>query len=83
MDDDTDSDAIIGLDVRGQMFYCNKSKLLNANNGNSYFSARFREDSMLDAGLDRVDDEGRDIYRLDRDPSIFKYIMEYIETWII
>lgn len=35
---------------------------------------------MLNAGLDRVDDEGRDIYKLDRDPSIFRYIMEYIET---
>ena len=75
-----DADTVIGLDVRGQIFYCNKSKLLNINNGNSYFSARFREDSMLDAGLDRVDDEGRDIYKVDRDPSTFKYIMEYIDT---
>jgi len=80
MDSDADTDTIIGLDVRGQVFYCNKTKLLNANNGNSYFSARFREDSMLDSGLDRVDDEERDIYKLDRDPSTFKYIMEYIDT---
>ena len=80
MDSDTDTDIIIGLDVRGQVFYCNKSELLNVNNGSSYFSARFREDSMLDAGLDRVDDEGRDIYVLDRDPSIFRHIMEYIDT---
>jgi len=80
MDSDADTDTVIGLDVRGQVFYCNKSKLLNVNNGNSYFSARFREDSMLDAGLDRVDDEGRDIYKLDRDPTVFKYIMEYIDT---
>ena len=80
MDSDTDTDIIIGLDVRGQVFYCNKSKLLNVNNGSSYFSARFREDSMLDAGLDRVDEEGRDIYVLDRDPSIFWHIMEYVDT---
>ena len=78
--DNADIDTIIGLDVRGQVFYCNKSKLLNANNGSSYFTARFREDSMLDAGLDRVDDKGRDIYALDRDPNIFKYIIEYIDT---
>ena len=77
--DDTDS-TVIGLDVRGQVFYCNKSKLLEVNNGNSYFSARFREDSMLDAGLDRVDNEGRHIYKLDRDPSIFQHIIEYIDT---
>ena len=76
--DGTDTDQIIGLDVRGKIFYCNKSKLLNTNNGNSYFSARFREDSMLDAGLDRVDNDGRDIYKLDRDPSTFKYILEYM-----
>ena len=78
--DDADTETIIGLDVRGQVFYCNRSKLVNANNGNSYFSARFREDSMLDAGLDRVDDEGRNIYKLDRDPIVFKHIMEYIDT---
>lgn len=35
---------------------------------------------MLDAGLDRIDNEGRDIYILDRDPNIFQYIMEYINT---
>jgi len=75
-----DADTVIGLDVRGQVFYCNKSKLLNINNGSSYFSARFREDSMLDAGLDRVDNEGRDIYKLDRDPTVFNYIMDYIDT---
>ena len=80
MEEDTDTDTVIGLDIRGQIFYCNKSKLLYVNKGCSYFSARFREDSMLDAGLDRVDDEGRDIYKLDRDPSTFKYIMEYIRT---
>jgi len=80
MEEDTDTDTVIGLDVRGQVFYCNKSKLLNVNNGSSYFSARFREDSMLDASLDRVDDEGRDIYKLDVDPIIFQYIIEYINT---
>jgi len=80
MDSDADADTVIGLDVRGQVFYCNKSKLLKVNNGNSYFSARFREDSMLDAGLDRVDDKGRDVYKLDRDPSIFQHIIEYINT---
>lgn len=79
-EDDNSTDTVIGLDVRGQMFYCNKTKLLDTNNGNSYFSARFREDSMLDAGLDRVDNEGRDIYVLDRDPNIFCHIMEYIDT---
>jgi len=80
MDSDADTDTVICLDVRGEVFYCKKSKLLNANNGNSYFSARFREDSMLDAGLDRVDDKGRGIYKLDRNPTVFKYIMEYINT---
>jgi len=79
MEEDT-ADTLIGLDVRGQVFYCNKSKLLNVNNGCSYFSARFREDSMLDASLDRVDDKGRDIYKLDVDPIIFQYIIEYINT---
>ena len=44
-----------------------------------YFSARFREDSMLDADLDRVDEEGREIYKIDRDPCIFQYIMRYID----
>ena len=80
MDIDEAADQVIGLDVRGKIFYCNKTKLLSINNGHSYFSARFREDSMLDASLDRVDDEGRNIYKLDRDPSIFAYIMEYVNT---
>jgi len=80
MDIVDDADTVIGLDVRGKIFYCNKSKLLNTNNGNSYFSARFRDDSMLDAGLDRVDNDGRDVYKLDRDPSIFQHIIEYINT---
>ena len=76
----TDTDTVIGLDVRGKIFYCNKSKLLKVNNGNSYFSARFREDSMVDVGVVRADSEGRNIYKLDRDPRIFQYIMEYIRT---
>ena len=33
MDSDADTDTIIGLDVRGKIFYCNKLKLLNTNNG--------------------------------------------------
>ena len=30
------------------------------------------------AGADRVDSKGRDIYVLDRDPTVFHHVMEYI-----
>lgn len=32
------------------------------------------------AGADRVDSRGRDIYILDRDPTVFHHVMEYINT---
>jgi len=82
--ENTDTDTVIGLNVRGKIFYCNRSKLLNVNNGHSYFSERFREDRhgriVCSMQLECVDSRGRDIYKLDRDPSIFQYIMEYIRT---
>jgi len=78
--ENTDTDTVIGLNVRGKIFYCNRSKLLNVNNGHSYFSERFREDRhgriVCSMQLECVDSRGRDIYKLDRDPSIFQYIMD-------
>lgn len=85
MDIDTslsNTHTIIGLDVKGSVFFCQRSELIAANDGCSYFSARFRLDSMLDPGLDRIDDEGREIYKLNHniDPFVFQQVMEYIDT---
>jgi hypothetical protein len=43
-------------------FFVSQSRLLSANDGCSYFSVRFRPDSLLDAGLDQVDEHTRNIY---------------------
>jgi len=77
MDEDND---VINLAVRGQSFLVSLSTLLSANDGCSYFNARFRPDSMLDAGLIRVDEEGRNVYEIDRDPFLFQHVMEYLVT---
>ena len=77
MDDDND---VVNLDVRGQSFLVSLSTLLSANDGCSYFNARFRPDSMLDAGLIRVDEVGRNVYEIDRDPFLFQHFMEYLVT---
>ena len=78
--DDSPDDDIICLDVRGQSFYVSLSTLISANDGCSYFSARFRPDSMLDAGLIRVDEQGRNVYQIDRDPLLFQHVVEYLTT---
>ena len=84
MEDDSLNDGdVICLDVRGQNFCISLSTLLSANDGCSYFSARFRPDSMLDAGLIRVDEEGRNVYEIDRDPSLFQVILFLIHLkWL-
>ncbi len=73
-------DTIIGLDVAGTLYYCRKSTLLDTSDGPSlsYFQARFGPDSMMDPQLDRVDENGREIYFIDRNPQTFKYIVSCI-----
>ncbi|KAL7542166.1 hypothetical protein ACHAXR_013155 [Thalassiosira sp. AJA248-18] len=69
-------DTIIGLDVAGELFYCRKSTLLGENP--SYFAARFGPDSMMDPQLDHIDEKGREIYFVDRNPVMFKYVLDYL-----
>ncbi|KAL3807585.1 hypothetical protein ACHAXA_000387 [Cyclostephanos tholiformis] len=71
-------DIIIGLDVAGKLFYCRKSTLLG--DGTSYFAARFGPDSMMDPQRDHIADNGREIYFIDRNPEVFKYVLEYLRT---
>ena len=73
-----ESSADIILDVRGKSFVVPLSTLLS--HDPSYFSARFRPDSMLDPGLVRVDEQGRNVYEIDRDPVLFQYVLEYMQT---
>lgn len=68
-------DTIIGLDVAGQLYYCRKSTLLGEP---SYFEARFGPDSMMDPLRDQIDEKGREIYFIDRNPAMFKYVLEYL-----
>ena len=69
-------DIIVGLDVAGKLFYCRKSTLLG--DGTSYFAARFGPDSMMDPERDHIAENGREIYFIDRNPEVFKYVMEYL-----
>lgn len=69
-------DIIIGLDVAGKLFYCRKSTLLG--DGTSYFAARFGPDSMMDPERDHITENGREIYFIDRNPEVFKYVLEYL-----
>jgi hypothetical protein len=69
-------DIIIGLDVAGKLFYCRKSTLLG--DGTSYFAARFGSDSMMDPQRDHIAENGREIYFIDRNPEVFKYVLEYL-----
>ena len=71
-------DIIIGLDVAGKLFYCRKSTLLG--DGTSYFAARFGPDSMMDPQRDHIAENGREIYFVDRNPEVFKYVLEYLRT---
>jgi hypothetical protein len=71
-------DIIIGLDVAGKLFYCRKSTLLG--DGTSYFAARFGPDSMMDPQRDHIAENGREIYFIDRNPEVFKYVLEYLRT---
>lgn len=69
-------DTIIGLDVAGKLYYCRKSTLLG--DGTSYFAARFGPDSMMDPQRDRIDENGREIYFVDRNPEMFAHVLEYL-----
>ncbi len=73
-------DTIIGLDVAGTLYYCRKSTLLGMGDGASYFAARFGPDSMMDPQRDTIDGRGREIYFIDRNPEVFKYILEYLRN---
>ena len=73
-----ESSADIILDIRGKSFVVPLSTLLS--HDPSYFSARLRPDSMLDPGLVRVDEQGRNVYEIDREPALFQHVLEYLET---
>lgn len=73
-------DTIVGLDVSGRVYYCHKSTLLVAGGPSSYFAARFGPDSMMDPQLDRVDENNREIYFVDRNPELFRHVLEYLRT---
>jgi len=75
-------DTIIGLDVAGKMFYCRKSTLLGESD-TSYFAARFGPDSMMDPLRDRIDQNNREIYFVDRNPEMFRYVLEYMRMHVL
>ena len=75
-------DPVIGLDVSGTVYYCRTSTVAQqlSSSSSSYFVARFGPDRMLDPEVDRIDDMGREIFFIDRDPDIFKYVLAYLRT---
>ena len=75
-------DPVIGLDVSGTVYYCRTSTVARqlSSSSSSYFVARFGPDRMLDPEVDRIDDMGREIFFIDRDPDIFKYVLGYLRT---
>ncbi len=70
---------VIGLDVGGTLFYCRVSTLISGGTS-TYFQARFGSNSTLDPEIDRVDNNGKLIFFIDRDPQLFKYILDYMRT---
>jgi len=79
-------DPVLGLDVSGKLYYCRRSTLLGINSTSessdsvSYFAARFGPDSMLDPDVAYTDERGREIYFIDRDAELFKFVMEYLRN---
>ena len=71
------TDAVIGLDVAGKLYYC-RTSTLTVGGSSSYFAARFGPDRMFDPEVDRVDEHGRNVYFIDRDPDMFKHILDYL-----
>lgn len=66
-------DPVVGLDVCGKVYYCHQSTLVNAS---PYFATRFKGD--FDASVAYVDEQGRDVFFVERLPTTFPYIFEYI-----
>ena len=78
------NNPVIGLDVAGTLHFCRKSTLLGVeSNSSTYFDARFGPERMLDLldpGMEYVDGNGREIYFIDRNPTLFKHVLGYIRT---
>ena len=74
--DETRSDPYIGLDVGGRVFYCYRSTLTNTP---GTLATRFGGD-FSPGGHQYIDERGRTVYSVDRDPGIFKYILAYLRT---
>jgi hypothetical protein len=73
------SDPVIGLDVGGKLFYCNRSTLTNFSG--SYFARRFGSVRAFAAAEPTYkDDKGIEIFFIDRNGSSFEHILEYIRT---
>jgi hypothetical protein len=72
----SDNDPIVGLDVGGKVFYFHLSILLNS--GSTYFSNRFN--GNFDSGVAYTDDRGRNVFFIDRSPTRFEYVRDYIVT---
>lgn len=69
------SERVIGLDVGGRVFYTNVSTLTNAS---AYFAARFG--GSLSPGSAYRDEQGREIYFLDRNGALFEFVLEYLRS---
>lgn len=70
------ADPIIGLDVGGTLFYFRLSKLMKC--GSKYFVTRL--EGRLDSETAYKDERGRKVIFLERSPSLFAYVRDYICT---
>jgi hypothetical protein len=74
-----ETDPVIGLLVGGKLFYCNRSTLTNFSG--SYFARRFGSESAFATAQPLyTDEQGVDIFFIDRDGDLFGFILEYLRT---
>jgi BTB/POZ domain len=69
-----EGDPLIVLDVGGRIFKCHRSTLLNS--GSHYFINRFS--GSFDARAAYVDQNGLEVYFLERSGELFEYVFQYI-----
>ena len=69
---------IVGLDVGGKLFFFHSNVLLHS--GSTYFAKRLKGGDADGEGVAYTDERGRQVYFIDRPPSRFEYVRDYLVT---
>jgi BTB/POZ domain len=72
------NESIIGLHLGSRVFYCSRSTLANVKG--SFFDKRFSVSRNLDNDAAYTDQNGINIFFLERDEALFSHILKYIHS---